>query len=102
MRWFCYIQKTVIFIFSFCIGFVTQLNDSAVGVLKYHYITKRIPELLLVNWRFVIHILLNQLLFYTDIKESSLSVDKIVKSLDLNNFGWPDGLTTVFSRVDRF
>ena len=36
------IEKTTIFIFSFCIGLVTQLNDSALGVLKHHFIIKRI------------------------------------------------------------
>ena len=41
----CYIRKKTIFIFSFCIGLVTQLNGSALGVLKHHYITKRIHEL---------------------------------------------------------
>ena len=40
-----YIRRTTIFIFSFCIGLVTQLNGSALGVLKHHYITKRIHEL---------------------------------------------------------
>ena len=37
------------FIFSFCIGLVTQLNGQALGVLKHHYITKRICELLIGN-----------------------------------------------------
>ena len=40
-----YIRRKTIFIFSFCIGLVTQLNGSALGVLKHHYITKRIHEL---------------------------------------------------------
>ena len=44
-----YIRRTTIFIFSFCIGLVTQLNDSAFGVLKHHYITKRIHEVLIRN-----------------------------------------------------
>ena len=60
-----YIRRTTIFIFSFCIGLVTQLNDSALGVLKLRYITKRIRELLIGNWRFLIYNLLNQLLYYT-------------------------------------
>ena len=37
-----YIRRTTIFIFSFCIGLVTQLNGSALGILKHRYITKRI------------------------------------------------------------
>ena len=37
-----YIRRTTIFIFSFCIGLVTQFNGSALWVLKHHYITKRI------------------------------------------------------------
>ena len=36
------IERITIFIFSFCIGLVTQLNGPALGVLKHHYITKRI------------------------------------------------------------
>ena len=51
--------------FSFFIGLVTQLNDPALGVLKHHYITERIPELLIGNLRFLIYNLLNQLLYYT-------------------------------------
>ena len=42
------IRRTTIFIFSFCIGLVTQLNGLALGVLKHHYITKRIRGLLMV------------------------------------------------------
>ena len=61
----CYIRRTTIFIFSFCIGLVTQLNSSALGVLKHHYITKRIRELLIGNSRFLIYNSLNQLLYYT-------------------------------------
>ena len=57
------IEKITIFIFSFCIGLVTQLNDPALGVLlKHHYITKGIRELLIGNSRFLIYNLLNQLL----------------------------------------
>ena len=55
------------------------------GVLKHHYITKRIRELLIDNSRFLILNSLNQLLFYTDIKETSLFVAEIVETLDLNN-----------------
>ena len=54
-----YIRRTTIFIFSFCIELVTQLNGSALGVLKHHYITKRIPELLIGNSRFLIYNSLN-------------------------------------------
>ena len=54
-----YIRRTTIFIFSFCLGLVTQLNGSALGVLKHHYITKRIRELLIGNSRFLIYNSLN-------------------------------------------
>ena len=54
-----YIRRETIFIFSFCLGLVTQLNGSASGVLKHHYITKRIRELLIGNSRFLIYNLLN-------------------------------------------
>ena len=47
------IERTTIFIFCFCIGLVTQLNSSALGVLKQH-ITKRIREPLSGNSRFLI------------------------------------------------
>ena len=50
-----YMRRTTIFIFSFCIGLVTKLNGSALGVLKHHYITKRIRELLIGNSRFLIY-----------------------------------------------
>ena len=59
------IERITIFIFSFCIRLVTQINDPALGVLKNHYITKRIRELLIANSRFLIYNLLNQLLYYT-------------------------------------
>ena len=52
------IERITIFIFFFCIGLVTQLNDSALGVLEYHYITKRIGELLIGISRFWIYNLL--------------------------------------------
>ena len=75
---------TAVFIFSFCTGLVTQLNDSALRVLKHHYITKRIRELLIGNSRFLIHRSLNQLLHYTDIKESScIFLVEIAEILDL-------------------
>ena len=79
------IVRTTIFIFYFSIRLVTQLNGSALGVVKHHYITKRIRELLIGNSRFFIYNWLNQLLFYTDIKESCLFVTEIVETLDLNN-----------------
>ena len=78
-------ERTTIFVFSFCIGLVTQLPGAALGVSKYHYITKRIHELVIGHSRFLIHNSLNQLLYYTDITESCLFVTKIVKTLDLNN-----------------
>ena len=53
-------ERRTLFIFSFCTGLVTQLTDSALGVLKRHYITKRIRELLIGNSRFLIHNSLNQ------------------------------------------
>ena len=48
------IERTTIFIFCFCIGLVTQLNGSALGVLKQD-ITKRIRERLSGNSRFLIY-----------------------------------------------
>ena len=59
------IERTTIFIFYFCVELVTQLNGPVLGVLKHYYITKRIRELLICNSRFLIHNLLNQLLYYT-------------------------------------
>ena len=59
----CYIRRTTIFIFSLCTGLVTKLNGSALGVLKHHYITKRIREFLIGNSRFLIYNSLNQLLY---------------------------------------
>ena len=79
------IDRTTIFVFSFCIGLVTQLNGSALGVLKNHCITKGIPELLIGNSRFLIHNSLNQLLYYTGIKKRCLFVAGIVETLDLKN-----------------
>ena len=81
------IERTTIFIFFFCIELVTQLNGSSLGVLKHHYSIKRICKLLITNSIFLIHNSLNQLLYYTDIKESCLFVAKIVETLDLNNSG---------------
>ena len=68
-----YVRRTTIFIFSFCIGLVTQLNGSALGVLKHHYITKRIRELLIGNSRFLIY------------NSFCLFVTEFEESLDLNN-----------------
>ena len=79
------IERTTVFIFSFCIELVTQFNASALGVLKHHYKTKRICELLIGNLIFLIHNLLNQLLYYANIKESCLFMVEIVETLDLNN-----------------
>ena len=59
------IERITIFIFSLCTGLVTQLNGPALGVLKHHYITKRIREILIGNSRFLIYDFLNQLLYYT-------------------------------------
>ena len=59
------IERITIFIFSFCIGLVTQLNGPALGVSKHHDITKIIRELLIGNSRFLIYNFLNQLLYYT-------------------------------------
>ena len=61
----------------------TQLNGPALGVLKHHYITKRIRELLIGNSRFLIYNLLVTLLY--GIKESCLFVTEFVETLDLNN-----------------
>ena len=60
-----YIRRTTVFISSFCIGLVTQLNGSALGILKHNYITERIRELLIGNSRFLIYNSLKQLLYYT-------------------------------------
>ena len=59
------IERITIFVFSFFIGLVTQLTNPALGVLKHHYIIKRIRELLIGDSRFLIYNLLNQLLYYT-------------------------------------
>ena len=80
-----YLEITTVFIFSFCIRLVTQLNDSVLGVLKHNYITKKIRELLTFNSRFLIHNSLNQLLYYTNIKENCLFAAETVETLDLNN-----------------
>ena len=82
---FVNIERATIFIFSFCIGLVTQLNSSALGELKHHYITQKIRELLIGNSKFLIYNPLNQSLYYTDIKESCLFVTEFVETLDLNN-----------------
>ena len=79
------IERATIFIFPFCRGFVTWLNDSALSVLKHHFITRRIAELLIGNSAFFIQNLSTQLLCYTDIKESPLFVAEIVETLSINN-----------------
>ena len=71
-------RQLTIFIFSFRIELITQLNDSTLGVLKHHWITKRICELLIGNSGFLLYNSLNQLLYYTDIKGSFLFVTEIV------------------------
>ena len=76
-------ERTTNFIFYFCIGLVNQFNGSALGVLKHHYIAKRIRELLIGNSKFLIHNSLNQLFYCKDIKESCFFVAKIVETLDL-------------------
>ena len=79
------IEWATIFIFSFCIGLVAQLNGSALRLLKHHYIIKKIRELLIGNSRFLINNPLNQLLYYTGVKENCLFVAKIVEISNLNN-----------------
>ena len=79
------IERATILIFSICIGLVTQPNGSALGVLKHHYIDKRIRESFIDNSNSLIHNSLNQLLYYADIKESFLFVAEIVETFDLNN-----------------
>ena len=78
-------MKRLLLSFSpFDVGFVTQLNGSALGVLKHHYITKRIREILIGNSRLLLYNLLNKLLYYTDIKENCLFVPEILETLVLN------------------
>ena len=67
------IDRITIFIFSFCIGLVTQFNGPALRVLKHHYIIKIIRELLIGKLRFLIYNLLNQLLYYTVRKKIAFS-----------------------------
>ena len=59
------IERATTVIFSFCIGLVTQLDGSALGVLKHHYIAKRIREPLIGSSRFLIYNSLNELLYHT-------------------------------------
>ena len=68
-----YIRRTTIFFFSFCTGLVNRLNGSALGVLKHHYITKKVCEHLIGNSRFLIYNSLNQLLYYTVQEKVALS-----------------------------
>ena len=65
------IERTTIFILPFSRGLVIQLNGSAMGVLKHHYISKRIRKLLIGNSRFLIH--------------NSLRSQEILKSSHLKN-----------------
>ena len=58
----CNIERTTIFIFSFCAELVIQLNGLTLGVLEHHYITKRIRELLIGNSSLLVHNSLDQLL----------------------------------------
>ena len=53
------VERITVFIFFFCIGLVTQLNGPGLGVLKHHYIIKRIRELLIGNSRFLSYNLSN-------------------------------------------
>ena len=87
---------------SFCIGFETELNDLALKVLKYSTLQKEFVRLLTGNLRFLIQNVLNELLCYTDIKESCLFMAEVKKTLELNNQGRSNGLGTVFPRLDRF
>ena len=79
------IERKTIFIFSYCIGLVARLNVPALGVLKHHYITKRIHEILIGNSRFLIYNLFKPITLLYGIKESCLFVPKFVETLDLNN-----------------
>ena len=54
-----HIEKTTIFVFFFWYRIVTQLNQSALGILKHNYITKRTREMLIGNSRILIQNLLN-------------------------------------------
>ena len=65
------IERTTIFILPFSRGLVIQLNGSAMGVLKHHYITKRIRKRLIGNSRFLTH--------------NSLRPQEILKSSHLKN-----------------
>ena len=52
------IESKAIFVFSFCIGLVTQLNGSVLGVLKDNYVIKRTRKLAFGNSGFLIQNLL--------------------------------------------
>ena len=78
-------ERTNIFIFSYSIWLVTQLNDLASEILKYHYNTRRIFEFMIGNLRFLTQSFLSQLFLYKNIKESRLFMTQIVDILDLNN-----------------
>ena len=63
---------------------------------EHHYITKKTREFLIVNSRFLIQNFLNQLLWYTDIKESYFLVTQISETLDLNSLEKSDDLAIAF------
>ena len=96
------IEGTTIFVFSLCVGLVIQLNDSDLKVLKHNHITKRVRERLISNSRFLNQNLLNQLFCYADVKQNYLFVAYVAKTLDLNNLGRSNGLTTVFPHLVKF
>ena len=73
------IETATVFMFSLRLGLVTQLNDSALDVLKYHYIIKSIREPLIGNSRFLIHNSIKQLRYYADVKEGAFSWLKLWK-----------------------
>ena len=73
------IETATVFMFSLRLGLVTQLNDSAMDVLKYHYIIKSIREHLIGNSRFLIHNSIKQLRYYADVKEGAFSWLKLWK-----------------------
>ena len=73
------------YLYFLYITHITQLNESALEVLKHYYITERILERLIGNSRFLINNSLNQLPYYMDIKGSCLFVAETEEKLDLNN-----------------
>ena len=53
--------------------------------MAHHYITKRTPEFLIGNSRFLIYIFVKSITLLYGIKESCLFVTKFVDTLGLNN-----------------